>query len=241
MRTPVVAATAALLLLTTACGGADSPTPEPTSSTPTLSSLDDEQVQRYLPGEGQMPPSWGQYEGEGAGDGEQATYPKTCSDLLISGRAGEDLAEGRTGSARRTYIPANAKGSAVGVKITSYEQSVPDGVFEAMGEALDECGEYQQINKEGTTTYLSEATTGPSYGDRTFRFRTREKGGDTVFERLVFSVDGALVQVLEMHTEGDEVKTTGLEMAAEATESNLRDGPREASGSQESSSVSPGF
>ncbi|GAA1235614.1 MULTISPECIES: hypothetical protein [Janibacter] len=240
MRTPVVAATAALLLLTTACGGEDSPTPEPTSSTPTLSSLDDEQVQRYLPGEGQVPGQWVASDGDPDAADELTTLPKVCSDMLLSGRVGEDLRTERTGAARRIFLPGEDDGG-IGVKITSYRTAVPDEVFTSMGDALEQCGEYQQVTERGSTTYLAEASTGPTYGDRTFRVRMREKGTDKVVERVFFSVGSAIVQVIETHEGGDSVRTGGLETAAKATESNLRDGPREASGSQESSSVSPGF
>ncbi|MBD5831166.1 hypothetical protein AWH69_03735 [Janibacter melonis] len=240
MRTPVVAATAALLLLTTACGGEDSPTPEPTSSTPTLSSLDDEQVQRYLPGEGQVPGQWSVVDGDPDAGGELTTLPKACSDMLLSGRVAEDLRPERTGAARRTYLPGEEDG-AIGVKMTSYRTAVPDDVFTAMGDALDQCGEYQQVTKNGAVTYLAEGATGPSYGDRTFRVRMREKDSDKVVERVIFSVGSVIVQVIEMHEGGDSVRTGGLETTARAAESNLRDGPREAQAPQESPDVSPGF
>lgn len=239
MRTPAVAATAVLLLLATACGGEDTPTPEPTTSS-TLSSLDDEQVARYLPGEGQVPGQWSAVEGDPDAGGELTTLPKACSDLLLAGRVAEDLRPERTGAARRSFLPGEDDGS-IGVKITSYRTQVPDEVFSAMGTALDQCGEYQQVTKTGSKTYLAEAAAGPSYGDRTFRVRMREKDSDEAVERVIFSVGPTLVQVVELHEGGGTVRSGGLETAAKAAESNLRDGPPEAGTSPESPGVSPGF
>lgn len=207
-----------------ACGE-DTESAPTSSSAATINPLGDDELAARLPGEGQMPGDWAAVDGEGEGDNEQSTYPKVCGDLLVSGREGEDLGTTQVGSARRTFLPPDVEGAATSVRVTSYPTEVPASVFDAMGDALEQCAEYQQTNKNGTTTYLVESATGPSYGDRSFRFRSRVKGESRVFERVVFSVDNMLVQVIEMHPGGDEVKTTGLEAAASATEQNLTEGP----------------
>lgn len=236
MRTSLTTAVviAGITLVTAACTSETTGPSESSaeSSSVTMTPLGDDELAARLPGEGQMPGGWGAIDGEGEGDNEQSTYPKVCGDLLISGREGEDLGATQVGSARRTFIPPNLEGAATSVRVTSYPSEVPASVFEAMGDALQQCSEYQQTNKNGTTTYLVESATGPSYGDRSFRFRSRVKGADRVFERVVFAKDNLLVQVLEMHPGGDAVRTGGLEAAASATEKNLTDGPPETTQSE---------
>lgn len=223
-RTLVTAAAATMLCLG-GCGGASPATDstDGTSGTSTARGMGDEELVTMLPREGQMPGDWGVYDGEGQIDEEQSAFPKVCNDLLLAGRAGDDLATTEVGSARRTFVPSSP-GSSTGVKITSYSQEVPEQVFTAMADAVDQCSEYQQTDAKGTTTYEVGNAAGPSYGDRSFRFRSTEKETGTTFERVVFSVDNHLVEVLEMHPDEETVRTGGLEAAARAVEENLQGG-----------------
>lgn len=216
-----VATVVAVALSLTACGE-DTPTPG-TSSSPSVKALTDDEIRALLPGEGSVPGDWTQVDGQATTDPEQTTYPLACEDLRFSGPAADEHEDSRAGTARRGYLlPVSGDSvNALAVQVTSYKVPVPGDLFDLAGQALPKCSDYQQINKDGTRRYTAESITGPSWGDRTFRYRTVEKARDQTTDVLTFALGNNLVRIVHVYNEGD-YNPKGIELLAEATAERLK-------------------
>ncbi len=174
------AALAVVLAVATGCAdetGAGSGPDGGTSSSPVDRAgrvLTQEEAQSALPHMSDLPPEMSAAAGGPESDEGRSTYPASCLALMVDNQGSEEAA-----SARASYDSRDGglRGSA-GLTLTSFDEQVPDTIFDSAGAALSGCESFELRDQTGTSSWEAEGLAFPNLGDRTFATRMRSTTED---------------------------------------------------------------
>lgn len=217
------------LVLVSACvpglGDDESAPPAPVGS----GQLSDEQLTAALPHDDQVPQGFTREVAEEAEaaddtDPEATAYPATCLDLRLAGESGTELKK-HVKTKQKTSFQGE-KGGYLSVTISSHDQAVPATLFDDAGAAQSQCGTFDLIDKDGTTSWKVEPLAFPQMGDRTYSARVEATTKGDIFEGGVVQIAGIsvgnnLVYVVYSAGPKSTFDPTAAETFAQATVDNL--------------------
>lgn len=203
----------------------DDPSGDPSTAKVGAGQLTEEQIASVLPGEDEIPEGFSPEPDDGApSDPEATAYPATCLDVRLAGTAGKELGTHRT--ARRTADFVGSEGGYLSVTVSSHDQPVPAQLFDDAGAAESQCGTFQLIDKEGTTSWKLSRVAFPQLGDRTYTTRVEATTEGDIFRGGVIQIAGVsvgnnLVYVVYNAGPASRYEPTAVETFAKTTVDNL--------------------
>jgi hypothetical protein len=213
-RLPIIAATAAALLLSACSGGGQAVTvgeaPETTHSAAPVEQgvkrqLTEDEALAALPTIEQIGAGWAEGKaGEGESSGEEpepATFsPEQCNFAVAGGDVSglqpvdselKPVAEVQA----EFHLPGESAFDVQGaaVKIASYAEGIDTSKIEAIASRLEECSEFTSTSSDGVTSKMEIFPLSlPNYGDKTLAFRLQGSVG-------MFVIIADAVQIVAGH------------------------------------------
>lgn len=235
-RAAAVAAT--VVAVTSAClpgvGGDDPSTTSAAPATPTKDpgrQLTEEEARLALPIPAELPSTFTTISDDPEpADEEQSSYPATCMDIKLDGQAAREHLDDRLSSAGREFDVQLPEGDAgyASVRVSSFDQPVPDVVFDDAGASVGACQTFSLIDKDGSVEFETRLLSTPTVGDRSFgaSFTNIEKGDDGeggVIELYVSKKGHNLITVLYSRTKDQPVYDRLSERVMRTTMENLEE------------------
>ena len=119
-----------------------------------------------------------------------------------------------------------SEGGYLSVTVSSHDQPVPAQLFDDAGAAESQCGTFQLIDKEGTTSWKLSRVAFPQLGDRTYTTRVEATTEGDIFRGGVIQIAGVsvgnnLVYVVYSAGPASRYEPTAVETFAKTTVDNL--------------------
>lgn len=226
--TPALAGIAALAL-TAGCVptlGRDTPSSSTTTEAVGRGQLTEEQLRSVLPADDQPPSGFTLDTSQSEGpDPDSTTYPAVCDDVRLQGTTADDLEEHKVASAQKSYVGENGRG-VLSVKVTSYDEPVPEALFDDAGQALSRCSTFKIIDRHGTSDWKLDPVSLQPAGDRTWTIRVQNTTEGDAFGGGVVQVASASlgnnrVHVVQSAGEASTYRSEAVEQLVGATVAEL--------------------